>query len=163
MSTYDPTRDTSPHFMSKAMEWISERGEVLVVLRYLASAGAKDFIFCRTQEEFTKLVESVAIGTDIIVFQEHQLPIRGGCTPSFIETTLRQLAGCDECLVVRLHIKEPQRLTTSGEMSDSPECLKEILEGLLGEDVAVGPCPNFNVADHETMISAAKGGIDGPR
>lgn len=163
MSKYDPTRDTSAHFISKVMGWISESGEVLVVLRYLASAGAKDFIFCRTQEEFTKLVESVAIGTDIIVFQEPQLPTRGSCTQSFIESTLRQLAACDECLVVRVHLKVPQRLTTSGQMSDSPECLKEILEGLLGEEVAVGPCPNFNVADHETMISAAKGGIDGPR
>ena len=163
MTTYAPERDISPQFVSQVSQWIWESGEVLVILRYLASAGAKDFVFCRSPEEFASLVESVATGTDIIVLKENQLPIRGICTASFIENVLGELARHEECLAVSLETREPRHLKPSGYMSDSPEYLKEILEDMLGEEVAVGPCPNFNVDDHETMISASKGGVDGPR
>jgi hypothetical protein len=48
-------------------------------------------------------------------------------------------------------------------MGDSHADLLAELEELRGREVAFGPCPAFNIPDGPTMISAAKGGIDGPR
>jgi hypothetical protein len=41
--------------------------------------------------------------------------------------------------------------------------LVEDLMEEMGEQVAFGACPDFIHADNNRMISASKGGIDGPR
>jgi len=160
---YSPDRDFTPKFVAKVSDWINERGEVFIVLRYLRAAGAKDFLFCRSTDQFLHLVESLPIGTDTTVLEQPQLPLRGVCSESFIEKALQLVPDGGEYLVARLHFKEPRRMCISGTMGDTHVSLREDLQDFLDEEIAVGPCPNFIAADHGSMISASKGGIDGPR
>lgn len=160
---YDPTREITPEFIGRVTEWIERHGEVFVVLRYLRAAGNKDFLFCHSPSEFVKLVETLPMGTDTIVFEKRQLPFRGVCSEPFIKEALSQIPQGVEYLVVHLHPKEPRHWHVSGFMGDNHACLVEDLREFIGEEVAVGLCPNFIAADHEAMISASKGGIDGPR
>ena len=161
--TYDPAREITPEFIGRVTQWIDRHGEVFVILRYLRAGGSKDFLFCRSPSEFVKLVETLPIGTDTIVFENRQLPFRGLCSEPFIEDVLSRIPEGVEYLVAHLHPKEPRNMHVSGSMGDTHACLSEDLRDFMGEEVAVGLCPNFNADDHETMISASKGGIDGPR
>lgn len=55
------------------------------------------------------------------------------------------------------------QLRRLGEIGDSHEDLQKSLRDLMGAEVALGRCPDFNCADHEGLASASKGGIVGPR
>jgi len=48
-------------------------------------------------------------------------------------------------------------------MGDSHATLIEDLTDIMGQPVAVGLGPRFIETDNDAMISASKGGIDGPR
>lgn len=159
---YDPAREITPEFIRLVTQWIERHGEVFVVLRYLHS-GVRDFLFCRAPSDFMKLVEGLPIGTDAIVFEHRQLPFRGLCSETFIKEALLLIPEGTEYLVARLHFLEPWNLHNSGSMGDTHDWLLEDLHDFIGVEVALGPCPNFNMPDCETMISASKGGIDGPR
>lgn len=54
-------------------------------------------------------------------------------------------------------------LRRRGDMGDTHATLIEDIVDIEGNPAAVGHCPNFIQADHDGMISASKGGIDGPR
>lgn len=162
MDQYDPHREMTETFVSRVCDWIERTGEVFIVLRYLHS-GHKDFLFCRTQAEFLKLIEVVPIGTDTIVFERMQLPLRGIYSDTFIERALEAVPDGGEYLIARTTRFELSNLDTSGVMGDSHAGLKEDLREFLGQAVAFGPCPNFVAPDNKSMISASKGGIDGPR
>ena len=45
-------------------------------------------------------------------------------------------------------------------MGDTHASLRDDMLEFVGEEVAVGPCPDFIAADGPTMISASKGGIE---
>jgi hypothetical protein len=159
---YDPAREITPEFIGRVTQWIEQHGEVLVVLRYLHS-GVRDFLFCRAPSDFMKLVESLPIGTETIVFEHQQLAFRGLSSETFIKEALLLIPEGTEYLVARLQCREPWNLHNSGSMGDTHACLLEDLHDFIGVEVALGPCPDFNVPDCGTMISASKGGIDGPR
>ena len=55
------------------------------------------------------------------------------------------------------------KVSRFGEIGASQAELRESLLELIGAEVALGRCPEFCVADHEGLVSAAKGGVDGPR
>jgi hypothetical protein len=163
MINYDATRDVSPAFVDRVTEWIVARGEVLIVLRYLRAAGAKDFALCRTQQALTIVIENAPRGTDIEVFREPQLPLRGLVTEQFIESALNKIRDGEEYLVVSTEPTLNSCISRFSDMGDSHDDLRETLLGMIGSEVAVGTCPNFCAPDHDGLISASKGGIDGPR
>lgn len=161
--TYRPERDITPSFLQTVGRWIDESSEVFVVLRYLRAAGAKDYAFVKHRVEFASLVGHVPVGTDIIAFRDAQLPLRGKVTDEFI-TRARSLVGDgEEYLFVRMASDKPGDLRLFGEMGDSHATLAEDLREELGVEVAVGVCPRFIDPDNDRMISASKGGVDGPR
>src|SRR5438094_10577449 len=92
MSQYNPARDVTPAFLERVAAWISESGELLVILRYLG-AGAKDFALCRTRQEFESLVKLAPRGTDIEVFRDCQLPLPRAADEPFIESAVRRRSG----------------------------------------------------------------------
>jgi hypothetical protein len=157
-----PARDVTPTFLNRVTDWIERAGEVLVILRYLNS-GAKDFALCRTRSEFEDLVDSVPRGTDIEVLRDRQLPIRGVVDDAFIRSALDSLPDGQEYLLMTSETLPGSKISRFAEMGESQAELRESLSELIGAEVALGRCPDFCVADHEGLVSAAKGGIDGPR
>lgn len=163
MDRYDPARDISEAFLARVARWIEATGEVFVVLRYLRAAGNKDYVFCRTPKEFFALVDRVPVGTDIVVFEHRQLPLRGVSSESFVQEALALIPEGSEYLVARAAPRERWHVRSTGEMGDDHASLIESLGRFVGEEVAVGPLPDFFAPDSDAMISASKGGIDGPR
>jgi hypothetical protein len=163
VATYNPEREITPQFVARVTEWIAATGEVLVILRYLYGAGSRDYLFCRSSEDLHTLIDSLPEGADTIVFQHPQLPIRGISSDSFIDHCLTQIPAGSEYMIARLDSPLPPDRSVSGFDDDSHGDLRGHLEVFHGQAVAVGRCPNFIGPDCDTMISASKGGIDGPR
>lgn len=161
--TYRPERDISDGYLNTVATWIRESGEVLVILRYLRAAGAKDYGFARTEGEFRRLIDVVPDGTDIIVFRDPQLPLRGVVNDDFISSAQSQIHNGEEYLYVKLEPLTPDDIRAFGEMGDTHNCMDEDLREHMGDKVAIGLCPPFIEPDNDAMISASKGGIDGPR
>lgn len=160
---YDPERDITPRFLQAVTTWLAASDELFVVLRYLRAAGARDYAFIHNEAEFRQLIVGCTTGTDIIVFRDRQLPIRGTVTPELIAETKSHISDGVEYLVVCLSPEKPNDLLLSGNMGDSHATLIEDLSEMDGKRVALGLCPRFADADNDAMISASKGGIDGPR
>jgi hypothetical protein len=163
MDRYDPARDVTTAFLERVAEWIQRSGEVLVILRYLRAAGAKDFALCRTRGDFEALVESLPTGTDIEVFRDPQIQLRGVVDQSFTASAVKAISDGQEYLVITMGVRPGSKISRFGDIGLSHAELLESLEGLSGTDVALGVCPAYCVPDHEGLVSAAKGGIDGPR
>lgn len=160
---YDPERDITPRFVETISGWLATSLELFVVLRYLRAAGAKDYAFIHNQDEFRQLIDACPTGTDIIVFRDRQLPIRGIVTEQLIAETKELIPDGTEYLVVCTSPDRQDDLRLSGDMGDTHATLIEDLNEINGKPTAVGPCPRFIDADNDAMISASKGGIDGPR
>lgn len=160
---YDPQRDITPHFVETVKGWLATSNELLIVMRYLRAAGAKDYLFIRSEAEFRQRIEACPLGTDIIVFRDPQLPIRGTVTSEFIAEIQSRIPDGAEYLIVRTSPDEPIGQRITGYPGDTHADLVEDLSDIQGELVAVGLCPPFMAPDHDGKISASKGGIDGPR
>jgi len=155
--------DVTPAFVQRATDWIALSGEVLVVLRYLGRAGAKDFALCRTRLALDALIESAPVGTDIEVFRDPQLPLRGLVTEQFIANALTTIRDGEEYLVVSIESQPQSCISRFNDMGNSQDDLRETLRDIFGNEVAMGICPEFLAPDRDGLISASKGGIDGPR
>jgi hypothetical protein len=160
---YRPARDVSPEFLNTARVWIARTGEVFVLLRYLAAAGAKDHALCKTFPEFEALVASAPRGTDIMVFRDPQFQERGVVTDEFTERVLAATPEGTEFLLLSAETEPGTCISREAASGDTVEDLREILQEFRGRAVAFGPWPDFLSRDREDMISAAKEGIDGPR
>jgi hypothetical protein len=163
MDRYSADRDISPAFVAQVIGWIRASSEVFVLLRYLRAGGRKDVAFCRSAEAFQRIIDAAPIGTDIIVFQERQLPFRGTADEAFVISALAAIRDGEEYALATLGTAEGSDLSAAWSMGDTHADLLAELDGLRGQDVACGPCPDFNAPDGPTIISAAKGGVDGPR
>jgi hypothetical protein len=161
--TYTPERDISDSFIETVMTWIRESGEVLVIMRYLRAAGAKDYGFARTEGDFLGLLDVLPVGTDIIVFRDKQLPLRGAVNEGFIDSAKSAISDGEEYLYVKMQTLTPDDIRAFGEMGDTHNCMDEDLREHVGDEVAIGHCPPFIDPDNESMVSASKGGVDGPR
>lgn len=160
---YNPERDITSHFLETVKGWLTTSTELFIVLRYLRAAGAKDYLFIHNEAEFRQLIDSCPLGTDFIVFRDPQLPLRGTVTPEFIADVQNRIPDGAEYLIVRMSPDEPIGLRITGYQGDTHADLIEDLSDIQSELVAVGPCPPFMAPDHDGMISASKGGLDGPR
>jgi hypothetical protein len=135
-------------------------------MRYLRAGGAKDYAFIKSAADFAALVACVPDGTDIIVFRDPQLPLRGKVTPDFLARAMDHVSDGEEYMFVRM---APQSylpaddLRRFGEMGNTHAELARDWDDESGEEIAFGICPRFIEADHDRMISASKGGIDGAR
>ena len=163
MDRYDPARDVTSAFLDRVDGWIHQSGEVLIILRYLRAAGAKDFALCHTRADFEMLIESLPTGTDIEVFRDPQLPVRGIVDEAFITSALGAIPGGQEYLLITTGTRPGSKISRFGDIGCSHDELRESLDELKGTAVALGVCPDYCVPDHEGLVSAAKGGIDGPR
>jgi hypothetical protein len=163
MDAYNPARDITDSFISTVGSWIQEHREVFLVLRYLRAAGAKDYALCRSLVSFRALCDEVPKGTDIVVFRQLQLPLRGRVSEDFIGSALNKVPDGTEYMIVILEPISEIGIAHRGSMGESHAELRAELNEWPGKLVAVGQCPQYCDPDNEQMISASKGGIDGPR
>jgi hypothetical protein len=101
--------------------------------------------------------------TDIEVLRDPQLPIRGVVDEAFIASALAGVVDGREYLLLSKETQPGSPISRVGEIGCSHAELREALEELRGTEVALGLCPAYCVPDHAGLVSAAKGGIDGPR
>jgi hypothetical protein len=76
---------------------------------------------------------------------------------------LASLPDGQEYLMLTSETRPGSRISRFGEIGAGHAGLRESLSAVRGARVTLGQCPDFNIADHEGLVSAAKGGIDGPR
>jgi len=162
IDTYNPERGITVEYLSTCRSWINEYGELLVVIRYLR-VGSRDYALIRTVDEFDQLISVCPEGADIIVFKDPLLPFRGKCSIALVSEIVTNMKHHPEYLYVKTNLEKLGDPRLFGEEGYTKETLKSDLEEHLGENIAVGPCPNYIVEDQQAMISASKGGIDGPR
>ena len=161
MSRYSPARDITPEFVDRVAAWIAADGEVFVVLRWVG--GGRDFALCRSRADFERLVDIVCDGTEVLAMRGHHLPIRGTVTEELIRRALEAVPDAVEYLAISAATKPDSRIAAMVTNGESHHELAEDLRDWMGREVAVGVCPHFWVADHEELISRAKGGVEGPR
>jgi len=150
-----------PTFLDRVAGWIAVRGEILALIRYSHAAGAKDFEFFDTADDFRNRLRGLSPRDCVTVFGRQQLPLRGRVDEDFIRRAVALVPDGAEFLVVGL---EPVRY---GEASWFPksagethEELRESLRDLHGELVAVGPYPPW-LEDGEEVTSAVIPNPDG--
>lgn len=163
MIRHTPERDINERYLARARAWVTEYGEILVILRYLGMAGAKDFALCQSEAEFLQLIDWVPTGTDIEVVRGKHLPLRGVITPDFVNRAFAEVPDGTEYLLLSVQRQCGTPISTSYAWSDSHSDLRENLDEWSGIEAVFGVCPEFMASDGVDLISASKGGIDGPR
>src|SRR5436309_543994 len=133
---------TSAPFLSIVQAWIETAGEVLVLIRYHASAGAKEFEFFGVMSAFQGRLAALPPRTCITVFRDKQLPVRGAANPELASVALARIPDGEEWLAVTL------RPTVLGKWSwfhhaagETHAELREELDSHYGELTAIGPYP----------------------
>ena len=93
---------TDTIFTAKVPHWIVG-GEVFVVLRYVYSAGAKDYAFVSQWLSFEELLKPLPPKTSVIVMRETQLSLRGKVDDKFISDAQNEMLPDTFFLIVSLH------------------------------------------------------------
>jgi hypothetical protein len=155
------TSTTDKEFLRTVNDWVHSQPEVLVLIRYSRAAGEKSFEFFTSFERLRKRLEELKPETSVTVFRERQLPLRGCVDDEFIRKCLNSVQAGSEFLVVETAPR------TAGNHSwfhhqagESHEELREVLEGLRGEGVAVGEYFPW-LEDSPNVISACVAKKDG--
>lgn len=138
-------------FLEQVQEWIEDSKEVFVVLRYAYLAGARDYLFIRSFQQFQVLLTTLPPRTDVIVFRERQLPIRGLASESLLEEALAGIPdGADWFLLCREGTK-PGDFSSEGD--NTHIALETAFREFQGKQIALGPDPPWHEADNATMQS----------
>lgn len=141
---YQSTR--SADFLSTVQRWIDEHGEVLVLLRFHASAGSKSWELFDSLSALQKRIEDLPPQTCLIVFRENELRFKGIVDDAFVKHVVRHHPKGEWWLVACLERVTMGRVSWyhSNEY-DNPEELEEELrdEFCFGKLVAVGKEPEW--------------------
>ncbi|HEY3325320.1 MAG TPA: hypothetical protein VGP72_33010 [Planctomycetota bacterium] len=150
-------------FSSTVQQWIEANGEVLALIRFHASAGAKSFEFFRSMDDFKIRLADLPPRTCVIVFRDHQLPLRGRVDEEFIRKASALVPNGVEFLVVVLERISMGAASwfhdAAGQTHD--ELIEELRDSYCyGKSVAVGPYPPW-LEDTAAVISAVVPNSDG--
>jgi hypothetical protein len=136
------TSTTDKEFLRTLDDWLQRQSEVLVLIRYSRAAGDKSFEFFTSFERLRERLGELKPETSVTVFRDRQLPLRGCVEDEFIGKCLNSVEAGSEFLVVGT---APRTAGSQSwfhhEAGESHEELREALEGLRGEVVAVGEYP----------------------
>ncbi len=151
---------TDEKFFDATRPWFADFGEVFVRFTLSNAGGAGGCYFCETLESLKALVSALPHATRISVFRGKRLPFRGVVDNEFSQKVLDEMADGVEFLIVRLE-PQPFSICLTDHTCSSPDELREWLEYLRGELVAVGQEPHFYCEGNESVITAMKDGIIG--
>ena len=130
------------NFLKTLERWLSERAEVLVLIRYSRSAGSKSFEFFDSYNRLLERLRRLPEQTSIIAFGKPQLPFRGVVDDQFIADCLSRIIDGSEFLLVEMVLRTAGKESwTNHTAGISRAELREALEDSRGRSVAVGPYP----------------------
>ena len=142
------TRD--PAFLAKTGRWLAEHGELLVLARYSRGAGAKDVFLFRDDAGFGAWLDQQPPATSVIAFRGPQVPLRGTADAALADAARALIPDGTEYLIVRL---APPRYEGTRRVGDAHRELTADLEELRGEQVALGPHPEW-LHDTDDLVEA---------
>ena len=155
------TSALAPDFIATVEQWLSQRGEILVIFRYPNAGGARDYELHRSLHTLKERLSSVPSQTSVIAFQQTQLPLRGVVDSAFIDAALAFIPNGNEFLLVETVLttygKASWYRNASGMMHSE---LKEELEESLGRPVLLGAYPPW-LHDGPSVISGYVPDSDG--
>lgn len=161
---YPSSKDEA--FLAHVSKLLSSQGELLVLFRYAGAAGNKDFMFISDMQTFHSKLENLPADTNVIVYGDQQLPLRGRVDSEFIGKALEFIPEGSEylilCLEKTIHDYRPHHYCESFEVSagETNAELSEALNNYLGRLVAVGlwpPWPDENDSSFEAYVPDASG------
>jgi hypothetical protein len=141
---------TSVHdqaFLERVRAVIELHGEALILFRYWARAGAKDFMFFNDYDSFCGKLVTMPANTSVIVFGDPQLSLRGYVDEVFVERALEAIPEGTEFLILCMektaHDFHPHHYSETFDDS-AGETHAELIEELKefnGRRVALGTWP----------------------
>jgi hypothetical protein len=151
----------SEQFLSRAGELLEAAGELLVLLRFHGSAGAKEFRLVTSIDDLQRLLSEQPPRTSVVVIGRRQLPVRGVVDPALIERASREIATGGEWLIVDLFTTTAGKASWWGwSVGESVAELVEELTARIGREVAVGIHPEW-LEDGDLVTSAFVPDSDG--
>jgi len=138
-------------FLNQVHQWIQETGEVFVVIRYAYSAGARDYLFVFSFEQFEKLIHSLPPLADVIVFKQRQLPLRGIANAELLEVALKSIPDGEWWFLLCRHSDKLSDFSDDG--ADSHQEMRRAFEEFQGKHIAIGLDSPFHEPDNENMQS----------
>jgi hypothetical protein len=155
------TSATDQKILGTLESWLRSLPEILVLIRYSAAAGAKDFEFFSSIDALSNRMHQLAPSTSIIAFRR-QLPLRGVVDDRFIASCLGCIPDRAEFLVVETARRTYGRKSWfCWEAGETHAELRDALENSRGAAVAVGPYPSWleNTDDVVSAIVPDENGI----
>ncbi|MBN8590175.1 MAG: hypothetical protein J0M33_00365 [Anaerolineae bacterium] len=146
-------------FLNLIEQWFLERNEVFVVARLSRVGGGRIYFWFSNFTSFTDQLRVFPPETDVIVFRNDLLPLRGHVTLDLIKQALTIIPDHIETMVV------PALKPTNTDLHvwgcDNHAELQETLQDLRGQPVSVGYYPPWHESDNDEMISAIVPFTDG--
>ena len=150
--TYVSTTDK--RFLETLRDWLRSQREILLLIRYHAAAGAKDFEFFSSFHALAERLNRLPTRASVIVFKQRQLAFRGVVDDDFIARCTSSIPNGSEYLVVETKLRAYDEFFVSyWSAGESQSDLRQDLEHSRGEAVAVGVYPAW-LEDTEDVLSA---------
>jgi len=152
---------TDPNFLNTLEKWLQVQPEILILIRYSAAAGSRDFEFFRSFSDLLARLHKLPHRACVTAFHQPQLPFRGLVDDEFISKCLNNIPDGAEYLVaetVQRTYGSQSWFHHSAGMSHGE--LREELKTSRGTRVAVGLYPDW-LEDNENVISAVVPDEDG--
>lgn len=137
-------------FLRIVKEWIEDQDEVFVVIRYAYMAGARDYHFVNSFEQFQEVLAKLPPMADVIVFREQQLPYRGIADQQLLNAIMQAIP--DGTWWFLLCLDANCRYNTEGDQTH--KALRQTFDELGEVVVAVGLDPPYHEDDNPKMQSA---------
>jgi hypothetical protein len=155
------TSATDPKFLGTLESWLRDLPEILVLIRYSAAAGNKDFEFFSSFGTLSNRIRQLPPSTSIIAFAQPQLPLRGIMDDGFIASCLSFIPDGSEFLMLEMTRRVyGEKSWFHWEAGESHAELREALEDSRGTPVAVGPYPPW-LEDADDVVSAIVPDVNG--
>jgi hypothetical protein len=166
LMNYQSSKDEA--FIGRVSELLRSKGEALVLFRYARAAGSKEFLFVNDMDVFRSKLESLPVDTNVVVFGDRPLPLRGKVDSEFMGRAVEFIPEGSEflilCLERTIHDYRPHHYWESFEhlAGETHAELIEALKEYCGREVAVGlwpPWPEQSDASFEAYVADGSGTI----
>ena len=145
---------TDKEFLKSLEDWLHGQSEIMILVRYSRAAGSKSFEFFTSFTALRERLTQLKAETSVTAFRKPQLPLRGRVDDEFICKCLSFIAAGSEFLVLETDPRmATQQWLFHHSAGESPDELRQVLEGLRGRQVAVGEYPQW-LKDNPDVISA---------
>jgi len=141
-------------FLESLEDWLRCHSEIMILVRYSRAAGNKSFEFYTSFAALSKRLGLLKAETSVTAFRKPQLPLRGHVDDEFVGKCLSFIPAGSEFLVLETDPRmATQQWLHHHEAGESPDELRQVLDGLRGRLVAVGAYPEW-LKDGPDVISA---------